>query len=82
MRKTTVSWISSLHEFLWLFRSNNKARRHEKTKTPWLKLERISAVVVVYITITPPLEMQLYISQKINQIVEIIIKSKIFKQIF
>ncbi|CAN6893539.1 unnamed protein product [Brassica oleracea] len=30
MRKTTVGWISSLHEFLRLFRSNNKARRHEK----------------------------------------------------
>ncbi|CAN6832595.1 unnamed protein product [Brassica oleracea] len=58
MRKTTVGWISSLHEFLRLFRSNNKARRHEKTETPWLKLERISAAVVVYITITPPLEMQ------------------------
>ncbi|CAN6919327.1 unnamed protein product [Brassica oleracea] len=58
MRKTTVGWISSLHEFLWLFRSNNKAQRHEKIETPWLKLERISAVFVVYITITPPSEMQ------------------------
>ncbi|KAG2314192.1 hypothetical protein Bca52824_017314 [Brassica carinata] len=73
-RKTnTVAWRSSLPEARLRFWSKKRARRHEKTETPWLKLEMIHAVDVVvavaYNTIKPSSEMQLHISQQINQII-------------
>ncbi|KAJ4888877.1 P-loop containing nucleoside triphosphate hydrolase protein [Raphanus sativus] len=45
MRKTnTTAWRSSLHVARWQFRSKNRAHPHEKTETPRLKLQMISAI--------------------------------------